>query len=167
MPCVIAFARVLGRLGLNNQSIYIIDSTQTIITYIKNNIAKGFIVQSDLSLTSCYIVKEENQFAHGKTIKEAIISLQEKLLLILPIEERITRFLLQFSKINKKYKAIDFFNWHSLLTGSCKIGKESFIKDKNINLKEDNFTVKEFINLTKNNYGSDIIKQLEKQVLKT
>lgn len=150
-----------GLKSLNNQSIYIIDSIQTIITAVKNNIAKGFIVNSDLSLTSCYIAKGENQFAHGKTIKEAISALQTKLLQTSSIENRIIKFREHFKSTTIKYKAVEFYNWHTALTGSCTLGKEFFCKNKNINLNKDKFTIKEFIELTKNNYGSNIILQLE------
>ncbi len=146
---------------LNNQLVSIIDKTQTIITSIKNNIAKGFIVQPDLSLLPCYIAKGENQFAHGDTIHEAVKSLQEKLLITLPIEQRIIKFKEQFKSLKKKYKAKDYFDWHYFLTGSCNMGRMSFINQNSINLDKDSFTILEFIEKTKNQYGSDVIKQLK------
>jgi len=150
-----------GIKSFNNQKVYIIDNVQTIIKSIKGNIAKGFILQSDLSLSPCFIAKGENHFAHGESIQEAVKSLQEKLLESLPIEDRIVKFKEQFSDIKKKYKAIDFYNWHFFLTGSCKMGRDSFIKDKGFNIEKDTFTVLEFINLTKNSYQGNIISQLE------
>jgi len=146
---------------LNNQLVSIIDKTQTIITSIKNNIAKGFIVQPDLSLLPCYIAKGENQFAHGDTIHEAVKSLQEKLLITLPIEQRIIKFKEQFKSLKKKYKAKDYFDWHYFLTGSCNMGRMSLINQNSINLDKDSFTILEFIEKTKNQYGSDVIKQLK------
>jgi len=41
------------------------------------------------------------------------------------------------------------------------MGRMSFINQNNINLEKDKFTVLEFIEKTKNQYGSDIIKQLK------
>lgn len=146
---------------INNQVVNIIDNTQTIITSIKNNIAKGFILQRDLSLLPCYIAKGENQFAHGNTLHEAVKSLQEKLLITLPIEQRILKFKKQFNSLKKKYNAKDYFEWHYFLTGSCNMGRMSFINQNNINLEKDKFTVLEFIEKTKNQYGSNIIKQLK------
>jgi hypothetical protein len=150
-----------GIKSFNNQPVNIIDKTQTIITSIKNNIAKGFILQPDLSLLPCYIAKGENQFAHGSTIHEAVESLQEKLLIKLSIEQRIFKFKEKFSSLKKKYKAIDYFNWHYFLTGSCNMGRMLFINQNNINLEKDKFTVLEFIEKTKNQYGSNIIDQLK------
>ena len=52
-----------------------------------------------------------------------------------------------------------FFEWHNKLTGSCEFGRNSFIKNHGINL-DDMYSVSEFINITKNDYGSEIIRQL-------
>ncbi len=150
-----------GIKSINGNLIYTIDAIDTIIISIKNNIAKGFIIQSDLSLLPCYIAKGENQFAHGDTIHEAVKSLQEKLLITLPIEQRIIKFKEQFKSLKKKYKAKDYFDWHYFLTGSCNMGKMSFINQNSINLDKDSFTILEFIEKTKNQYGSDVIKQLK------
>ena len=150
-----------GIKSFNNQIVHLIDKTQTIIISIRNNIAKGFILQSDLTLKPCFIAKGENQFAHGDTIHEAVKSLQEKLLLTLPIEQRIVKFKQHFISTKKKFKAIDYFNWHYFLTGSCNMGRMNFIKSIGIDLNKDKFTVLEFIEKTKNQYGSEIIKQLE------
>jgi len=150
-----------GIKSFNNQIVHLIDKTQTIIISIRNNIAKGFILQSDLTLKPCFIAKGENQFAHGNTINEAVKSLQEKLLLTLPIEQRIIKFKQHFISTKKKFKAIDYFNWHYFLTGSCNIVRMNFIKSIGIDLNKDKFTVLEFIEKTKNQYGYEIIKQLE------
>ena len=149
-----------GLKSLNNQTIYLIDNLQIIISNIRNNIAKGFIVQDDLSLTPCFIVKGENNFAHGSTLRDAFLSLQKKNLLTLSVSERIIKFKSKFNKLNKKYPALELYEWHHLLTGSCDLGRKSFCKEKNINIKKDLFTISEFIKLTKNSYGADIIKQL-------
>lgn len=147
--------------SLNNQDIHIIDETETIITSVRGNIANGFIVNRDLTLDKCYIAKGENTFSHGTTLKDAVNSLQEKLLQKLPTERRILKFKEKFKSFTKKYKAIKFYDWHFFLTGSCKMGRDSFIKNNNIDIDNDKLTVNEFIELTKNSYGSDVIKQLK------
>jgi hypothetical protein len=150
-----------GLKSFNGLNVYLIDNMQTIITSVKNNIAKGFILQSDLSLTECFIVKGNNLFSHGSSIKKALTSLEAKILKDLPISKRIEMFRNIFKDVNKKYLAIDYYNWHFNLTGSCDMGRKSFAKDKNIDLAKDSFTVSEFIELTINNYGSNIIKELK------
>ena len=146
--------------SLNGQFIYSIDGLETIIISVRNNIAKCYLVHKDLSLTPCYVAKAENIFAHGSTIKKATSSLQEKLLQILTVEDRIVKFKEVFADIHLKYAASSFYDWHHFLTGSCDLGRKSFIKDKNINLETDLFTISEFINLTITSYGSNIIQKL-------
>ena len=65
---------------LNGYEVYVIDDIQTIITSVRSDIAEGFILNADLTLSPCFICKGENLFAHGKTLHEAYTSLQEKLL---------------------------------------------------------------------------------------
>ena len=60
--------------GINTfcgKKVYIIDDMQTIIESVRGNIAKGYILQSDLTLTPCHVVKENGKFAHGNTLREA------------------------------------------------------------------------------------------------
>ena len=149
-----------GVKSINGNPIYVVDNIPTIITNVKGNIAKGFILHSDLSLIPCFIVKENNQFSHGNTLHEAFESLQEKLYDDSTEEERILKFKEHFSDFSKKYSAKDLFIWHHVLTGSCKAGREAFCKDKGIDVNNDRFTVYEFIELTKNSYMGEIIKKL-------
>ena len=149
-----------GVKSINGNPIYVVDNIPTIITNVKGNISKGFILHSDLSLTPCFIVKENNQFSHGNTLHEAFESLQEKLYDDSTEEERILKFKEHFSDFSKKYSAKDLFIWHHVLTGSCKAGREAFCTDKGIDVDNDRFTVYEFIELTKNSYMGEIIKKL-------
>lgn len=78
---------------VNNHDIYIVDDTPTIITALFNNYAKGYIVGNDLTLKPCYIAKNGDIFAHGKTLREAVTALQDKLFEDMPEEERIAAFI--------------------------------------------------------------------------
>jgi len=121
----------------------------------------GFLLNKDFTLSNCYIVKQDNVFAHGKTLKEAQSSLIQKLIQRIPVEERIEQFVSKF-KNGKKYPAKQFYDWHHSLTGSCSLGRDNFCLNHNINISTDKLTVKEFIGLTENSYGADIIIQLKK-----
>ena len=57
--------------SINGKKIYMIDGIVITISHIHGNIAKGTIVNRDLTETPCYIVKEGKYFAHGKTLVEA------------------------------------------------------------------------------------------------
>lgn len=143
----------------NNQQVRSIDDIPTIITNLKGNIAKGFILNSDFTLSPCFVVKHNSIFAHGETVHKARQALESKLFDEMEVEERIEMFLKEFEP-NKKYKGSVFFDWHNKLTGSCEMGRKSFIRDNNLSL-DDEYTVDEFIAITENSYGSEIIKQLK------
>jgi hypothetical protein len=143
----------------NDQQVRSIDDIPTIITNLKGNIAKGFILNSDFTLSPCFVVKHNNLFAHGETLHEAQQALESKLFDEMEVEEKIEMFLKEFEP-NKKYKGSVFFDWHNKLTGSCVMGRTIFIRDNNLSL-DDEYTVDEFIAITKNSYGSEIIKQLK------
>ena len=142
-----------------DNQVFIIDGIQTIITHIKNSFAKGFILNDNLSLTPCYIVKGNGYFAHGKTPKEASSALQSKIFENMNTDEAIKKFMKKFQK-GKTYPGTEFFEWHHYLTGSCLMGRETFVRNRNLNL-EDKFTVDEFIEICENDYGSGIIKDLK------
>lgn len=144
---------------LNGDKVHIIDDMQTIITSVHDNIAQGFIINSDLTLQPCYIVKEQNDFAHGETLHDAFAALQEKLYDDSTEEERIAAFLKKFPNYDTPYSNRDLFTYHHVLTGSCRMGRESFCKDNGINL-DDSTTVREFVRLTKDSYGSETIREL-------
>ena len=144
------------------KNVYLVDGIQTIIESVRGNIAKGHILQNDFSLTPCFIVKGNGKFAHGETLHEAFEALQEKLYDDSTEEERILKFRNHFPDFSKKYPARELFIWHHVLTGSCKVGREAFCRDRGIDVDKDEFTVYEFIGLTKNSYGGETIKKLSK-----
>ena len=148
-----------GFKSINGNTIHIIDNMPTIITSIHNNAAKGFIVQTDLQLTPCYIVKDGDKFAHGYTLREAFNSLQEKLYDNSTEEERINTFKKKFPKYDAKYSNKDLFTYHHVLTGSCIMGRETFITNKGLSL-DGKTSIREFVELTKDSYGGEIIKKL-------
>ena len=152
-----------GILQFNSFRVFVIDGIQTVIKKVIGDFAKGFIINKDLTTETCYVAKSGNTFAHGKTIHEAHEALMEKLLEEMPVEERLENFLKEFSG-NKKFKVIEFYKWHHILTGSCKFGRDQFAKEHGIDLENDEFTVKEFVELTKNSYGGDIIKEIERRI---
>ena len=148
-----------GLKSVNGQYIWNVDGIETIIVAISRNVAKGFILNKDLTLKPCYVVKSHNKFAHGETIKKAMKDLEEKIFEDMDTEEIIQEFIKKFSK-DKKYKGTTFYKWHHNLTGSCEMGRNSFVQNHNLNLNKL-YSVKEFIELTENDYGGEIIKQLK------
>ncbi len=135
----------------------------TVIEQVRGNLAKGFIIKNDLSTMRCCIVKGNNLFAHGATVKEAEQALQDKIFETMDTDEKINAFLEKF-KLDVKYPAKDFYEWHHKLTGSCEFGRNAFCQSHDIDLENGLYTVEEFIKATKNDFGGSIIEQLEERI---
>ena len=145
----------------NNHYVFIIDNISTIITSIHGNVAKGFILNKNLTLEKTFVAKGNNKFAHGKTLKEAVADLQKKIFDDLDIEEKIEMFNKQFNRV-EKYSGEEFYKWHHILTDSCTAGRDNFVRENNLDLKKL-YTVDEFIKITKDSYGGNIIKKLREE----
>ena len=141
--------------------VFLIDGVQTIIETVHGNIAKGYILQSNFTLVPCYVVKENNLFAHGDTLHDAMSALQEKLYDNSSEEERIEVFVRHFPDFSKKYPARELFTWHHVLTGSCRFGRKNFCREHGIDVENGMFTIYEFIDMTENEYGGETIKKLK------
>ena len=146
---------------INENTVHTIDNVPTLIDHVHGNIARGHVLLSDLTLSPCYIVKSGDLFAHGETLREAMRALNEKLFEDMPAEERIKAFLKEFPG-DKKYPVKAFFDWHNRLTGSCEMGRKAFARDHGIDIENGEMTVDEFIRLTRNAYGGEVIRDLEK-----
>ena len=144
----------------NHQIVYYIDRVATLIKAVFGNYAKGYILQKDLTLKSCYIAKGESFFAHGETLAEAVRALNDKLFENMDEDERIAAFW-ECHENGVKYPAMDLYEWHHKLTGSCEMGRRNFAAERGIDLDKDEFTVDEFINLCRNSYGGEVILKLK------
>ncbi len=145
----------------NGQKIYMVDDTVTLIDSVHGQYARGSIVNSDLTLTPCYIARSGDYFSHGETLKEARRDAEAKALRNEPIEQRIERFKTNYPDADATVANDDLYKWHNVLTGSCEFGRKQFAKDHNIDIEHGSMTVKEFIKLTKDAFGGQVIKQLK------
>ena len=146
---------------INGHKVYLIDSTPTIFTSIHGNVSKGFILQSDLTMTPCYVVKGNNLFAHGDNLHEAMTALTDKMFDDLTEEDRIAEFIKAHPDKDKLYPHKDLFDWHHRLTGSCEMGRKAFMKDNGFSM-DGSSTVTFFIEKTRNAYNGSVIRNLEK-----
>ena len=147
-----------GIKSLCGEDVHMIDGVPTIITRVRGNVAKGKIVRGDMGTETAYIVKGGNCFAHGRTLHEARAALEDKLFEDMPVEERIDAFAAEF-KPGEARTVADFYEWHHKLTGSCTQGRDAFARDHGLKM-DDAMTPEEFIRLTCNAYGGDVIRQL-------
>ena len=144
-------------LTFNGNIVDFIDMLPTIIIQVNGDFAKGYIIKDDLTLESCYIAKVGNFFAHGKTLKDAVTDAEKKREKNMPIEERIKKFVETFGSLDSEHTGKEYYDWHHILTNSCQMGRDKFCEAHGIDLSKK-YTVKYFLNITKNSYGSNVIK---------
>ena len=135
----------------------------TIIRAVFGNVAHGAILNRDLTLSPCYVAKQGNLFAHGETLRSAMEALRDKLFEDMPEEDRISAFLAE-TRPGEKYPVQHFYDWHHRLTGSCDMGRKSFAHDHGIDLEHGEMTLEEFLELTKDAYGGDVIRKAAKRL---
>ena len=145
---------------INGREVYQIDDTPTLIDSVHGNYAKGSILNSDLTLAPCYIAKCGDYFAHGDTLRQAQEDARRKYEQNLPTEERIRLFMEAYAGLETEVPHKDLFRWHNTLTGSCEMGRREWCKNHGLDPENGKMSVRRFIELTKNSYGGDIIKQL-------
>ena len=149
-----------GIADFDGKAVYVVDGIQTLLFSVRGMLAKGAILNSDLTTTPCFVYRQDNVFAHGATPHEAREAALEKVFDDLPEDERIAAFV-RDHKAGKKYPNKDFFSWHHRLTGSCLMGRQAFAKDHGIDVENGSMTPEAFILLTENAYGAGTIRKLK------
>ena len=144
--------------SLNKKRVFYIDSLPCHFISIKGNTAKVDIIRNDFSLFPAYIYKHINVFAHGNTIREAKADAEIKYISQMNMQEKISKFR-EIFKNKKKLTAEILYQWHGVLTGSCKFGRDDFIKSKSIDMNKS-YTLQEFVEIAKNAYGGEILKKI-------
>ena len=145
---------------INGKKVYMVDCMQTVITNVHVNLARGFILNNDLTLTPTYIAKCGDFFAHGETAVDAMRDARTKYEDNHIVDERLRLFRETFPDWDKKIPAKELFDWHHRLTGSCEQGRIAFCKEHGLDWMNGEYSVNEFIELTKDAYGGEIIRRL-------
>ena len=127
-----------------------------------NGWAVGRIIRNDLTTVKTYIAKRGFMFAHGATLQEAIDAVNTKLLAEKSMDERLDAFVAAYPLVDTFVSGHELFRWHNILTGSCLQGRKAFVTDRALDLDAE-FTILEFIALTKNVFGGSVIKELEER----
>ena len=152
-----------GLVSFAGQKVYYIDGIATVIEKVKGNLAKGYTVNADLTTSPCYVANGHDLFAHGESAAKAQEALQEKIFANMDTDEAIEAFISEFVP-GKKYPARDFYVWHNRLTGSCEFGRNKFVREHGIDLENGTYTVEEFIEITKDDFGGDVIRQIKERL---
>ena len=150
-----------GLSEINGHSVFLIDNVATILCAVHQNVARGYVLHSDLTMEPCCVVKGNRMFAHGKTLREAMDALTNKMFEDMPEEERIAEFIKAHPDKDKLYSHQDLFDWHNRLTGSCEMGRKTFMKDHDLDMDGES-TVTRFIDHTKNSYNGSVFRNLDR-----
>lgn len=142
--------------------VYYIDNIPCYFLAIKRNTAKVQVIKNDFTTELQYISKQGSLFAHGKTKDESLQSVLDKHFASLSFSEKKSEFVLKFKK-NETYKAQIFFDWHHILTGSCKYGRLDFIQSRGIKLDSE-MSVIDFLTITQSEYNGNIIKEILSEI---
>ena len=143
-------------------TVWMVDKTSTLIYSVHGNYAKGAILRGDLTLQPCYIARVGNSFAHGDTLREARRDAEGKDMRARPVEERVASFVAAHPDPNAECDGRDLYDWHHILTGSCRAGRDAWCRDHGLSPDSDRMTVREFLRLTANSYGGEVIRQVSK-----
>ena len=141
------------------ERVWYVDGVPTLIDHIRGDYALGRIINKDLTTPPCYIARVDNSFAHGATLKEAVSDAESKAMEELPTEEWIARFRAVFPSLDATARCSEFHRWHHVLTGSCKMGRDTFVREHSLDMEKE-YTVRFFLDITKGSYGDDIIQKL-------
>ena len=145
-------------------NIYYVDNEPTAIYSIHGNYARCGVLLQDFTFADCYVARCGNSFAHGITLQQAIEDARAKAMRTMSVDERVEQFLSTYPDPEALIPAKELFNWHNILTGSCLFGRQQFCAERGIDVENDNFSVKDFIKLTINSYGGDVIAKLKKRL---
>ena len=113
----------------------------------------------------CFVARDEEEglFAHGETPHKAAEALLAKKMENMDTEETIERFANEFPDYDKPYPIKKYYEWHHYLTGSCEMGRQEFARNHGIDIENGEATVREFIALTENDFGGEVIKMLKER----
>ena len=139
--------------------VYCVDDIHCFFKSVHDNFASVEVVEtSDFTLKKAFLGKFENCIAHGSTIREAIEDARNKYYRSLDFEEVKEKLLTEF-KNKGKLTVEELYDWHGILTGSCRFGRSQFQLEHN--LKDDDLlSLEDFVKLTGSAFGGDKIKAL-------
>lgn len=140
--------------------VWMLDLMPTLIYSVHGAYAKGAILVTDLTLRPCYVARVGNSIAHGDTLREARRDAMVKDQKSRPVEERVSSFVAAHPDPDTEYDGWDLYDWHSILTGSCRLGKDEWCRGHGLDPDRDRLTVREFLRLTADAYGGEVIRSV-------
>ena len=147
----------------DGKRVYNIDNVPTIIENVKGDVAKGYTISNNTQLVKCFIAKCGGFFAHGKTAKQAMLDARAKYEKNKSLTERIADTIKKYPTLDTLVPNEELYVLHNTLTGSCAFGRDEFVRRHGIDVKNGSMTMKDFIAITRSNYGGSAIVELERK----
>lgn len=146
-------------------TVYLLNSVPTCITAVHKAAdfmyAEGFVINNSMYKENCFIAKVNGEYAHEVNLRLAVLSALDKFNNNEPLDVKINRFIAEFPNLHENVDNHRLFVHHHLLTGSCTLGRQKFIREHNIDI-DGSMTVEDFIKLTTYAYNGKVIRELGK-----
>jgi len=148
-------------LTYNGEPVYVVDGIPCVFQSIHDTLAKVAVIsKTDFTSQTAFIAQFNGFFAHGETVRDALLSAKEKYYRNIDFEAKKAELKALFSRsADKKLSVRTLYEWHGMLTGSCCFGRDEFIRTHTFKY-DDRLTLKEFVNLTAAHFGGEKIKEL-------
>ena len=148
-------------LTYNGEPVYVVDGIPCVFQSIHDTLAKVAVIsKTDFTSQTAFIAEFNGFFAHGETVRDALLSAKEKYYRNIDFEAKKAELKALFSRsADKKLSVRTLYEWHGMLTGSCCFGRDEFIRTHTFKY-DDRLTLKEFVNLTAAHFGGEKIKEL-------
>ena len=151
---------VYGEYSLKNEIVHInhpsgreflhVDGLLSEVIEKKGNV---YHVRNGINLPMAYVVTDGNEhWAHGYTLDDANQDLHYKMSLRDKTEyEKLT--------LDSELTFDEAVACYRVITGACKVGTQVFVEKRVPEPRKEKYTIKEMIELTKNEYGGDTFRE--------
>lgn len=148
-------------LTYNGEPVYVVDGIPCVFKTVHDVWAKVDVInKTDFTTWTAFIGKCKGFFAHGETLRKALQDAKEKYYRNIDFETKKEELKALFScSADKKLPVSTLYEWHGMLTGSCRFGRDEFMRTHAFK-DDDRLTLKEFVNLTAAHFGGEKIKEL-------
>lgn len=151
----------LSVLTYNGEPVYVVDGIPCVFKTVHDVWAKVDVInRKDFTARTAFIGKCKGFFAHGETLRMALQDAKGKYYRSVDFEAKKEELKVLFSRsADNKLPVSTLYEWHGMLTGSCRFGRDEFMRTHALK-DDDRLTLNEFVDLTAAHFGGEKIKEL-------
>ena len=123
-----------------------------------DTMAVDVIDEQDWTLSRAYVARWQGEAAHGETVRKAVEAAKNKYFARMDPGEKKRQLLDLFAE-KGRLTVKELYAWHGRITGSCEFGRSRFQEEHGLK-DDDTLSLEEFVELTRNAYGGDLIASL-------